>query len=217
MKLCSIFLCLFCTQIGASQILIDPTLPEKYTAAIQNFPKNGKAAIEKWDKTLGDSISGFHGLVVCSLSKIDTLNKKELKKLGFELEKNPEMFGDGGVLLATAQFQNGVLKVGIGQIFEPEFITHEIKNDSMQTTFRKSYKQDFILKLEKSDKLTNELQLPVVVQNFSLSTTSFEVGTVLYGSCEFETQPYFIQDFWEDDQFLQLKNKYKYVFKVKIQ
>lgn len=188
-------------------IPIDPNLEEKYKTALKSFNSEWQSIAAEFDTNEG--LNG-NGPALIKHFSTDTLNLKQivvpnyLKNLAVSKQD---------ILITNGTFEQGILTISISTIFGNQFITHIIKDKKISTSFREYYKYDKILKLSADDSLSNELNIPLSIKELSLSTDNFELGKLVYGHCQFETEPYFLKSLDLDGQLLQLKRSYDCYFR----
>jgi hypothetical protein len=218
MKIYLVLGLIFVFQMGTSQVVVDSLLPEKYEVAKTRFSGMYRQYIDKIEENWQEGNSmGLGGLVLCVTSTVDTLNKGEIIPPKYSYERSEEELDSMDIQWCGGDFQGDTLVISIGVPFGNQFITHSIKGDFAKTTFKEKYKRDFILKLQESDTLTNELDFAIEERAFSLSNSTPKKGDVVYGFCDFSTPPYFVIAYgFYDGQTLKIKRNYKYYFKLRI-
>lgn len=73
-----------------------------------------------------------------------------------------------------------------------------------------------MLKLKLEDTLTSEINIPIKVNKFELSSLNFKSTDKIYGYCEFETEPYYFVGRYIQTGILFLKKTFVYYFETRI-
>lgn len=195
------------------QLQIDSALELKFNQIGERFCAEYSEIFKKSKSEMSKGHLG--GMAICELAKVDTLNAFELKSLGFGVEQNILDSNCFEIFFVWTTLRDSVLEIKLGMPFESQFIRHEIKQNRVLTVFQEYYKNDKVVKLNKEDDFSNEIEVPIKVSNFLMNTTRFAPGESVYGFCEFETEPYFLEDTYLTPA-LHLKRTYRYFFNVSV-
>ncbi len=146
------------------------------------------------------------------IESIDTLNKDEIVLTTFVegtvLESERKWMGMSG-----GEMTNDTLNIYIGYLMAKEHIDHVLFKGAVRTYFTEWYKYDNFLKLKKEDTPTNRLKIEVQDHEFEIC----QEENIYYGYSKMTIEPYFRQDKYNHNQFLQIQRNYEYYFKFEIQ
>ncbi len=222
-KMFILILALLGFNFSYSQIVVDTSLKAKYDSIMKLCDKGIQKKSEQMDKM--EDYSG--GYVLFIKSATDTLNKKIFKKqfrdvvisdLDGNVSTREQKEAIEDLAFCGLEFlEDDTLKISIGFPFDSKSISHLIIKNKVKTEVNIYYKNNSILKKEiKSKKLTNNLFIKGNALAFSLSDTKFANNKIIYGFAEINSDEFYCKDFYNEDQFLQLRYKMKYYFKFKV-
>jgi len=175
-----------------------------------------------------------NGLAMFMDYKIDTLNIDDLpgtyhndivlREISQKIARDggprrPASKNDDEILMVPcyAGFFNDTLVIQVGMLFFGEQIVHVITKKNLSTFYDVYRKYDSVFTLNESDLLSDRLDMPVEKIKFSLSDTSAKPGEIIYGNAELVTKVYYEKDESDENNFLKLRGRFKYYFKVTIQ
>ena len=104
----------------------------------------------------------------------------------------------------------------VSGLFLDQAVMHLVSKGKVSISYFEHYTDDFILKENINDSLTNSLSIPTKIFGFALSDSIYKVDKVIYGSAEIITNSYYQKDIWEDNHFYKLRWKLKYYFKFRL-
>lgn len=219
---------LFWTEI-IGQVTYDPNIVKQYDSLYRKLPKETRRELsENSHKTITEI-----GFAFLTIDKTDTLNLEiqhdsnlkdvvlidmdpiSLKPIKTK-RKNAEPKTLYSLLFCFGTLANDTLAIQIGEPFFSQTILHLITANSVSTTYNERMKRDTIFKSALHDTLTNDLTISAQTIKFTLSDSSLSLGKTLYGMAEIITSPYFKKDTWEENEYLELRHKIKYYFKVRL-
>jgi len=205
------------------QIVYDKDLYNKYNNLYKKLPRQIQDQFAKRSV----ATSREDGLAIFTEFQCDTLNKIDQKKTGLskiilidpktgrpakssqKKDKYPTLFCQGTIL-------NDTLGIQISGLFLDQAVMHLVSKGKVSISYFEHYTDDFILKENINDSLTNSLSIPTKIFGFALSDSIYKVDKVIYGSAEIITNSYYQKDIWEDNHFYKLRWKLKYYFKFRL-
>ncbi len=204
------------------QTTYDKTVTTQFVNLYKKLPKHIRNEIDQ----IGNDSSREEGLAIFTEFKCDTLNKVEHKahlpeiilidpktdkpyKSGTKKGKYPTLFCYGTL-------RNDSLVIQISGLFPDQVIMHFVRQKELSILYFEYYKNDYILKGNINDSLTNSLSVPVKISRFVLSDPAYKAGDIIYGSGDIITNSYFQKDSRSDNHFYKLRWHLKYYFKCKI-
>lgn len=226
MKLFIIFSLLLFPVFISCQLTTNDILSEEFNKSKDLFPK----AIIKWLDAKRKDTPTF-ALVINY--KVDTLNLDQIKLMDFSnitilsidgkpynekdnTEAEEWKLIDKDILWTGAHMKDDTLIIDIGAPFGHEFIQYKIYGDKFDVKYKEYYKKEPMLKLKLEDTLTSEINIPIKVNKFELSSLNFKSTDKIYGYCEFETEPYYFVGRYIEAGILFLKKTFVYYFETRI-
>jgi len=173
---------IFIVLLLTSCVTDETSLQKEYYQAIENLTDHNRQSALRINKTLFEAEG--NGAAILAFKSIDTIGETDVKKINFD-SRNQEVW------IASSQYDGQLLSIDIGQIFHNEFVKIQVKDSTINSTYREWYKTDKVLKLNHNDTLTNELNLGLDSQNIRLSKmTNFKYGEEIYGKIQITTEPF---------------------------
>lgn len=226
MKSIIIFSLLLFPIFISCQLTTNDNLSEEFNKSKDLFPKS---IIEWFNAMKNDAPT----LALVIKYKVDTLNLDQIKlpdysnitilslngKPNNEKENTEEKewkLIDKDILWTGAQMKDDTLIIDIGAPFGHEFIQHKVYGDNFTVKYEEHYKKEPMLKLKLEDTLTSEINIPIKVNKFELSSLIFKSKDKIHGYCDFETEPYFFVGRNLKTGILFLKKRFVYYFETRI-
>jgi hypothetical protein len=187
-------------------------LDKEYEKAVTGLPPTLLEFYKKWYAKF-DPI----GMADLAIFKQDKLIFPENNNNFSNMEINKLDSLEQDIWFASAILEGRCLMIDIVQPFGYQFIRHKIENDTVLTEFEEYYKSDSIVKINKTDKPSNRLIIPLSTVNVKLSKTShFAVDDLIYGKAMLTTQPYYLIPIGTGSNFDRVNRVYLYHFKCRV-
>jgi hypothetical protein len=215
-----------CTDVFG-QVIYDRNIVKQYDSLYKKFPSRTRKTFADYRN---NKISN-HGLAFITLVETDTLNVDDQDKVnspevilidldpktGKPLKSRRKKFKKKepfSINFCYGSLSNDTLIIQIGEPFWGQTILHLIAKNKVLTQYNEYIKRDTIFKATLFDTLTDNLTIPANTIRFSLNDSNFYSGKTVYGSVEVITNPYFKKDVWEENQYFELQQRFKYYFRV---
>ncbi|MEM9917296.1 MAG: hypothetical protein AAF990_04330 [Bacteroidota bacterium] len=202
---------------GISQIHVDSNLKNRFEESVLNAPDEVKDRYFKLDELMN---SGLNGIVFIQKMTVDTSdfdkysNKSEVEIVEMSTVDSIVMADNqssvNNFLFCSGILFNDSLVMNLGYPFSSERITHVIHNGKVCTQFVASSEYDNLYKLYEHDSLAAEVQVPVVLEDFSMSDSVYLHDMILYGSVKLTTKEYYKKI---EHKFIKLRWRIEYLFK----